>query len=285
MDTNDSEMSRRLAIALVAAAAAACKRTPTLQELDHVRAKRSTGPLPKSDPASALWDTTSEFSTALAPQNVTPPMIQQPGVSRVKVRALHDGTWIAFRLQWTDAARDDVHGPSRFSDAAAVQVPREANTQPSPMMGQPGSPVRILFWKAAWQTADHLAALHPNRPPTDYPYLAAPPEHRARMETSYAPAVNAHNPNFHKPGDPPLFLGEAEMFGSLTGLRDMEVDGRGVYAERSWRVVLATKIANLGNAVRPGRDSTVAFAVWEGAAQNAGGRKMRSEQWARLAVE
>jgi Fe-S-cluster-containing dehydrogenase component len=93
-----------------------------------------------------------------------------PRAARVKVRALHDGAWVAFRLEWRDASKDELFGPSQFSDAAAVQVPRDPNTDPSPMMGQPGSPVRILYWKAAWQTADMLAALHPNKPPTDYPF-------------------------------------------------------------------------------------------------------------------
>jgi len=286
MDTKNVDVSRRFALGLFSAVAAACGRTPRpLQILDHVLAKRSSGALPKRAPASPLWDETSEYSTPLAQQNVTAPMLQQPGVTRVKARALHDGTWIAFRLEWADTAKNELYGPSTFSDAAAVQVPRESGTPPSPMMGHPGGPVRILYWKAAWQVADQLAALHPNKPPTDYPFLASAPEHRELMEKQYAPASNAGNPNFHKSGDPPLFLGEAEMFGSLTGVPNVELDGRGEYAERTWRVVLAAPLANLGSAVRPGRESSVAFAVWEGGGQNIGSRKMRSEQWARLILE
>jgi len=36
--------------------------------------------------------------------------------------------------------------------------------------------------------------------------------------------------------------------------------------------------------VRPGRESKVAFALWEGAAKNIGARKMRSEQWIRMVL-
>jgi DMSO reductase family type II enzyme heme b subunit len=105
------------------------------------------------------------------------------------------------------------------------------------------------------------------------------------MGRMYAPAVAAGNPNYHRPGDPPVFLGEAEMFGTLTAVEDAEVDGRGAWAEGKWRVVLAAPIEKLGGAVRVGRESKVAFAVWQGAMKNAGGRKMRAEQWARLVLE
>lgn len=282
--TNDSTMSRRLALALVAAAAA-CRRTPTLQRLDHVRIKRVTEGLPKRDPGSSAWDDATEYEASLVPQNVTAPMLQRPGVSRVKVRALHDGEWVAFRLEWSDTSRGDVQGPSRFSDAAAVQLPRDAGAQPSPMMGHPSAPVRILYWKAAWQTEDMLQALHPNRPPTLYPFEVAPPEVREEMARSYAPAVAAHNPNHHEPGDPPVFVGEAEMFGTLTAVANARADGRGVFKDNTWRVALSMPLAMLNDGIHAGRESTVAFAVWEGAGQNAGARKMRSEQWVKLVME
>ncbi len=153
------------------------------------------------------------------------------------------------------------------------------------MMGHPGSAVRILLWKAPWQTADMLSALHPNRPPPFYPFEAAPEEHRARMAAHYAPADNVHNPNVHRPGGVPVVVAEAEMFGSLTGVQVSALDGRGVYAGRTWKVVLASPAENLGSTLRPGRESKVAFAVWEGSAGNVGARKMRSEQWVRLVME
>ncbi len=286
MEPENNPLTRRFALAfLTAGTAAACTRKAAIIEADHVRAKKITGALPKRQPGSELWDTTSEYDTALAPQNVATPMLKEITVPRVKVRALHDGTWVAFRLEWRDASKDELFGPSRFSDAAAVQVPRDPGTEPSPMMGQPGSPVRILYWKAAWQTADMLAALHPNKPPTDYPFEATTPAHRERMELTYSPARNVHNPNFHGTADAPVFVGEAEMFGSLTAVEEAQADGRGEYNDGKWRVVLAAPIATLGTAARAGRESKVAFAVWEGGAKNAGGRKMRAEQWTKFVIE
>lgn len=284
MDKEEGGISRRSVIAgAVAAAAVACKRTPAAQALDHVEAQRVAA-LPKGDPTAAAWNDAQEYEGALAPQNITPPMLREPSVSRVKVRALHDGTWVAFRLEWTDSAEDGLLGPSRFSDAAAVQVQRDRGPTPSPMMGHPGAAVRILLWKAAWQTADMVSALHPNRPPPFYPFEAATPEHRERMTAQYAPANNVHNPNFHRPGGGAVILAEAEQFGTLTGIPVNELAGRGVYANRTWRVVLASPMEALGNAVRPGSESNVAFALWEGSSKNVGSRKMRSEQWVRLVM-
>lgn len=277
-------MPRRMALAAVAAVAAACRRGPKIvQRLDHVRVARVGGGLPKRDPASALWDETSEHEAALVPQNVSPPLLQQPGIARVKVRALHDGDWVAFRLEWTDAARNELMGPSIFSDAAAVQLPRDRASNAGPMMGHPGAPVRLLYWKAAWQTPDMLAALHPNKPPTPYPYEPADAEHRAAMELQYAPARATGNPNLVRPGNAPVMVGEAEMFGTFTAVRDAQADGVGVYAEGRWRVVIATPRGTVNGVLSQG-ESQVAFAVWEGAAKNAGGRKMRSEAWVRLVV-
>ncbi|MFO0608985.1 MAG: ethylbenzene dehydrogenase-related protein [Polyangiales bacterium] len=279
-----SPLSRRVALAALAAVGAACRRGPKpAQRLDHVRVARVDGPLPKRDPLAEAWDEATEYEAALAPQNVTPPMLQRPAVARVKVRALHDLNWVAFRLEWEDRSRDELLGPAIFSDACAVQLPRDPGSTPGPMMGHPGAPVRLIYWKGAWQTPDMLAALHPNKPPTDYPYEAARPEHRRALELQYAPARATGNPNLVRRGDRPVMVGEAEMFGSFTAVRDREADGFGVHQDGRWRVVLGAPVGVVNGALNVG-ESQVAFAVWEGAAQNVGGRKMRSEAWVRLVV-
>lgn len=280
----ESPSRRRILAGAAVAAAVACKRTPTLQVLDHVRVQRVEGELPRNDPGASAWDFASEHEGSLAPQNVVAPMLQQPAVTRVKVRGLHDGNWVAFRLSWSDSSGDSLLGPSRFCDAAAVQVPRDPQDEPSVMMGHPNAAVRILLWKAAWQINDMVGALHPNRPPPFYPFEAAQGEARSTMEQQYGPARNVHNPNLHRPNGVPVVLAEAEQFGTLTGLLAQSLGGRGVHAEGHWSVVLAAPFESLGTAVRPGRESKVAFAVWEGAAKNIGARKMRSEQWIRMVL-
>jgi DMSO reductase family type II enzyme heme b subunit len=282
--TDENSLPRRAALALVAAAAAACRPKRVLH-LDHVLVKRAAGALPLKDPGADAWAEASEYEAALSAQRVAPPMLQEPGIPKVRVRALHDGTWLALRLEWDDRNKSALHGPSIFSDAAAVQFPAGDGAAPSVMMGHPGGAVRILYWKAAWQTPDMLTALHPHRPPTGYPFDAAPQEHREGMARQYAPASYVHNPNLERPNNVPVFLGEAEMFGSLTAIPDARTDGKGLHENGRWRVVLATQFPMLQGGVRPGRDGSVAFAVWDGAGKNAGARKMRSDNWARLVVE
>ncbi|MBI5513497.1 MAG: hypothetical protein HY909_06985 [Deltaproteobacteria bacterium] len=282
--TDDNTLPRRAALALAAVAAAACRPKRVLH-LDHVLVKRAAGALPLKDPGAEAWADAPEHEATLSAQRVAPPMLQEPGIPKVRVRGLHDGTWLALRLEWDDRSKSALYGPSIFPDAAAVQFPRGEGAAPSVMMGHPGGPVRILYWKAAWQTDDMLTALHPNRPPTHYPYEVATGEHRATMEREYAPARFVHNPNVERPNNAPVLLAEAEMFGSLTALPDGRTDGKGVHENGRWRVVLATTLEMLQGSARPGRDGSVAFAVWDGAGKNAGARKMRSDNWARLVVE
>ena len=77
--------------------------------------------------------------------------------------------------------------------------------------------------------------------------------------------------------------GLVKRFGSFTAVRDREADGFGVHQDGRWRVVLGAPVGVVNGALNVG-ESQVAFAVWEGAAQNVGGRKMRSEAWVRLVV-
>jgi hypothetical protein len=49
-------------------------------------------------------------------------------------------------------------------------------------------------------------------------------------------------------------------------------------------VVLAMSL-RMAPSLATGQESQAAFALWEGSAQNAGARKMRSEQWVRLVME
>lgn len=277
------------ALTVLLGLAPGCRRTVApraVVQAAYVRVVRAQGALPRDNPTSELWELAPEFQGTLAPQNISPPILQTPGVNRVRVRALHDGNWIAFRLEWEDSTKDDTVGLDHFSDAAAVQLPTARGAPPSPMMGHPSGPVRILYWKAAWQTEDPMAVLHPNRPPaTPYPYEAAQDQQRAALEPQYAPARYVRNPNLVRPANGPVFVGEAEGFGSLSPGRS-EAAGRGVHRNGRWFTVVAMPMGDHGTSpLAVGQDSSVAFAVWEGHAQNAGGRKMRSESWVRLAVE
>jgi len=93
------------------------------------------------------------------------------------------------------------------------------------------------------------------------------------------------NPNVVRPNNGSVFVGEAEGFGSLSPGQG-ESDGRGVHQSGHWLTVVAMRIGDANTSpIAVGQTTNVAFAVWEGHAQNTGSRKMRSENWVRMSIE
>jgi DMSO reductase family type II enzyme heme b subunit len=69
-------------------------------------------------------------------------------VDRVEVAALHDGSRLAFHLDWPDATENrEVSDTVTFPDAAGVLL---ASTSGAPLisMGAPGLPVNAWYWRA-----------------------------------------------------------------------------------------------------------------------------------------
>jgi DMSO reductase family type II enzyme heme b subunit len=100
------------------------------------------------DPQSPLWDQAKEAQIPLSAQQ-----IYQPGggsVREVKVKAIEDGHSIAFRISWADDTRNDVAGVMP-SDAAAIQLPMDPTHLPYQCMGMSDSRVNIWQWKAAYE--------------------------------------------------------------------------------------------------------------------------------------
>ena len=92
-------------------------------------------------PTDAAWNEVPETTYALQAQLITPPN-GGGSVSKVSVRATHDGDEIAFRLQWSDASADRGVGVDTFRDAAAIGFPvGRPNVPPSPFMG-----MSIIQW-------------------------------------------------------------------------------------------------------------------------------------------
>ena len=69
-------------------------------------------------------------------------------VSGVAVAAVHDGSQLAFRLEWSDASENrGLDDTAAFADAAAVLLPGAAGA-PAFTMGAPGMPVNAWYWRA-----------------------------------------------------------------------------------------------------------------------------------------
>ena len=63
-------------------------------------------------------------------------------IKELSVRAVHNGGWIAFLIEWKDATLSNKVILDNFGDQVAVQLPVDVKgATPSPMMGNPGGRV------------------------------------------------------------------------------------------------------------------------------------------------
>lgn len=281
-------MARRALWLVVAVALAACGGTsaPPASTAEVVAVSRGAVAL---DPGNDAWRDVPEFRAALIPQDMVEPRLLELSTREVRVKAMADGTQIAFRLEWIDASRDDVPGVSKFSDACAVQLPSKVEPDvPAPQMGEPGKSVEVSYWRAFWQSSvdgrpDTIAALYPNAAVDHYPFQApslaeGSPEQR-EMAQRYAPARALENA-MAGPRTKPV----EDLVGDGPGtLRPgtQRTEGQGTRGESSWSVVFARP---LPPGLVPGGRGQVAFAVWDGAHEEAGARKMRTA-WVPLHLE
>jgi DMSO reductase family type II enzyme heme b subunit len=241
------------------------------------------------DPADAAWKKAPEHVAKLILQDLVEPRLLQPSTGEVRVRAITDGSQVAFRLQWADAAQDDLPTEARFCDACAVQLPAKIDpTVPAPQMGEPGRPVEITYWNAAWQATvdgrgDTIQDIHPRATVDHYPFdaqsLEKDPAAQRAMALRYAPARALGN-MLAGPRETPVQDLIAEGPGTIAAASGRGSTGHGQRTEDGWAVVLTRKLP-AGLSAQTG--SQVAFAVWEGEMEEAGARKMRTG-WINLAL-
>lgn len=284
--TRASALARFLA-PLVALALATASSAAAAADAEILITRRATLP---ADPADAVWRDVAPARVALVPQDMVEPRQLQVTTSEVLARAVSDGSHIAFLLEWADASRDDMVKPAQFTDACAVQLPRDAAADvPAPQMGESGRPVEITYWRASWQASvdgrpDSIKALYPGAAVDHYPFEAAPlesdPSAQQKMALRYAPARAAGNDAAGR-RDRAVEDLVAEGPGSLATAPTQDSSGRGVRTANGWAVVL---VRPLPASLAAGRRTQAAFAVWDGGRGEVGARKMRSG-WVPIALE
>jgi DMSO reductase family type II enzyme heme b subunit len=254
----------------------------------HVVVK-SVATLP-ADPADAAWNAAPQYVAQLVLQDLVEPRLLEPSTSEVRVRALSDGNLLACRLEWDDPSTNDVPGPSTFVDACAIQLPATTEpTVPAPQMGEVGRPVEICYWNAAFQAMvdgrdDSLTALYPGAVSDHHPFeaqsLQKDPQAQREMAARYSPARALGNMRAG-PRDSPVEDLVADGPSSLTRAPSQQSKGRGVRTATGWDVVIVRPLPAGFSAVAP---TQIAFAVWQGAAQEVGARKMRTG-WIPITLE
>jgi mono/diheme cytochrome c family protein len=205
----------------------------------------------------------------------------------LKVRALHDGTLVALRLDWNDpqADRHAVQSES-FEDVAAVEL-FAGRQEPFLGMGSSTLPVEMWLWDAdsAGTPAD-VDSVYPDMVVDQYPLTEALVETAefARPGTATPaqaevtlPARAAGNQIVPPAKGRPASSVEAAGPGSVTFRPPASqwVKGRGVWRGGRWHVVFVRRLAvpRDGLKLAPGQRLSAAFAVWDGAQGDRDGEK------------
>jgi hypothetical protein len=281
-------MIRRKTIAGVILGSAMLAGTAWAQGLQAVRVEAAGTAL--NDPEAAFWAKSPEVAVPMLPQNITTPKHQKAAVSELKVRAAHNGAEYAFRIEWSDPTQSDRIVVDAFGDQVAVELPlvlRADAPPPSPMMGNPDGRVSILQWRAAFQR-DLIKGEPTVRDLYPFAHVDVYPDEvlRATDARPYTGALGLDNPISHGI-ETPVLDQMAEGWGTLTVKPEQHGDGRGVWKDGRWSVVISHPFSTGTDndpAVAPGGETMAAFAVWEGGAREVGARKAWAN-WVPLKIE
>ncbi len=246
--------------------------------------------LPTADPTAAAWGRANPVEVPLTAQNIVLPMLGTGSIPTIQVRSLNDGAWIAFRLEWADATKNDkAIAQDQFRDAAAIQLPLN-QTVPGVCMGVRGQPVNLWHWKADWQNDidngfQDLFAAYPNFWKDYYPFAVGTPPFKAPVDFAGPDARRflvgwaVGNPLSDPARVTPVEELVAEGFGSATHRVQQTVLGRGVWAAGKWSVVFARPLRTSEQTqaqLAPGGKGIIAVAAWDGANMEVGARKQVS---------
>ncbi|WP_251341491.1 ethylbenzene dehydrogenase-related protein [Haloplanus halophilus] len=194
-------------------------------------------------------------------------------VDELTVRAMGNESHVAIKLSWTDPTNDtSIAAPRSYADAAAVML--RTGSQPPITMGAAGTPVDIWYWRASWEygprdgtadwTGDMYAYPHPN-------------------ETT-KPGAAAGNPLSKREYDRLAQNYYAKGYGSLSHAPAQNVRADATRTADGWEVVFVRERSTDGqyDASLNGEQVYLAFAVWNGSADEVNGQKSITLQFSTL---
>jgi hypothetical protein len=258
--------------------------------IEQITARRIDAVVATPDPDAAYWNDVPRGSVALLAQPMIAPRPDVTTTEFVVVQAVHDGTHIAFRLQWIDSEKSEAGVLGTFSDAFAIQFPMKEGVKTPVMMGAKDLPVHIYHWRAQYQRDKEsgkptMSQCYPNLCVDMYP-----------MEFKYAKSGTAEQKEAFSPGkvegNPQAYEKTAVDEIVAEGFSTSQVQeghgglARGVWKDGRWTLVMTRPLTvENGSLLRPGGDHEVAFAAWQGGKGEVGSRKSVLMAWLPLKVQ
>lgn len=215
------------------------------------------------------------------------------------VQAVHDGKTISFRLSWMDTYPNQDSGRNQdFEDAIAVELFR-GKSEPFLGMGAADGPVDMWFWDADRQAGDDIEKVNPNVVVDIYPFsetvVTTAEYDREGTRTAAQPPVSLPAlaaGNQIVPSEKTRAGSSLETAGpgsaTFRPVKSQLVDAHGQWTEGRWTVVmkraLGVDAGPYGVPLEPGTKASVAFAIWDGGANDRDGKKLVSI-WQDLELE
>lgn len=266
-------------------------------ETPGVTAVRIKGEVASLGLDDAAWKGASEQTISLMAQPMMAPRPAKTATEAVRVQAVHDGRWIAFRLMWKDPELSEAGKLGEFSDAVALQFPVKPGAPPPIFMGSKDQPVHIYHWRAQYQAdkdkgmrtmKDIYANMAPDMYPMefsgDFKKSAALKHISDEQSEMFSHGRAAGNPqSFKKNGVDEVV---AEGFGSSAVMQDPQATSDARWKNKEWTVVIRRPLKLTdGSTLLPGGPGFLAFAVWQGGKDEVGGRKSVTMNWTSLQVQ
>ena len=252
-----------------------------------ITARKVTGSF-SLNPTHPLWDD--------APASQIPVMLlwqRQQAADTVSVKAAHNGSEIAFLLEWEDwepAARFIRH--QDYTDGAAIQFSLSAEP-PHFTMGEKDGTTNLWYWRADRQMDlarfQDVEDVYPRVVADDYQFAKDRyPKDIERPGHLAVLSVPAHDPLYLAGVSVGNLVStwrtsavedlNAEGFGTLTAQKKQEqnVTGQGFWLNGVWKVVFVRSLKSedpLDVQLAPGAQTPVAFAVWDGSQGDRDGQK------------
>ena len=212
------------------------------------------------------WQQVSPITIPLSGQVITRPVWPEPTVRALTVRSIHNGTEIAFLLEWQDNTKNDRLTPGTFRDGVAIGLPL-GDAPAFFCMGQLDHYINIWHWKADWQSdIDRRAARTSEKKEGGVRTFEVIPRRVSSVED---------------------LIGGG--FSTLT-TKDKQgrVQGQAFWKDGVWHVVMRRPLVSEEQeneaTLIPGRIQTVSFAVWNGENKERNGQKAVAP-WFQLAID